>query len=257
MAAAMAAALAAQAARGEIRDVMKSAEIDARLAKITAPEAILERPSYSIRLSAAAGAEEWHDADELIVVRRGAGVLTLDGRRHEIGPGDVIHAGRSKKHKLEASAGRLEYIAVLVAEAKAGAGREGARPSPTTMPAVLPAAEIAATFANFDRNQPIHYARNFTMNYVIYKGRSGPWEAHEGCVDIYFLKTGTAAAELGGTIQEAKLEGPGEIRGTGVSGARRYAIGPGDLVVIPRKTAHHMDPGAGKLGYLLLKVWTE
>jgi len=27
--------------------------------------------------------------------------------------------------------------------------------------------------------------------------------------------------------------------------------------LIPRDTAHHMDPGAGKLGYLLMKIWAE
>jgi hypothetical protein len=76
-------------------------------------------------------------------------------------------------------------------------------------------------------------------------------------VDIYFLKIGTATAHLGGQIKDAKQESPGEIRGSGVTGERRHEIGPGDIVVIPRDTAHHMDPGAGKLGYILMKIWVE
>jgi mannose-6-phosphate isomerase-like protein (cupin superfamily) len=125
------------------------------------------------------------------------------------------------------------------------------------MPDVLRGSEISDTFAKFESNQPIHSAPNFTMNYVIYSGHAGPWEAHKGCVDIYFLKIGTATSELGGQIRNAKEESPGEIRGDGVTGARRYSVGPGDIVVIPRETAHHMAPTSAKLGYVLLKVWAE
>lgn len=35
---------------------------------------------------------------------------------------------------------------------------------------------------------------------------------------------------------------------------REYNIAPGDMVMIPRNTAHFMDPGSNRLGYLLVKV---
>ncbi|MGH8247290.1 MAG: hypothetical protein ACREUU_12770, partial [Gammaproteobacteria bacterium] len=130
-------------------------------------------------------------------------------------------------------------------------------PAEREMPDLLKKSVIAATFTNFNSNQPIHSAPNFTMNYVIYAGRSGPWEAHAGCVDIYFLKTGTGTAYLGGEIQNVKEDIPGEPRGEGVSGARIYSIGAGDVVLIPRNTAHHVKPGAGKLGYVLIKDWVD
>ncbi len=258
---AAAAACAVVGLRAEIRDVMKSAEIDARLAKVGDAEIVHKRPNFTIALNARTGAgaaaETHDDGDEVLFIRKGKGALTLDGRRHEIGPGDVVNIHLKAAHKIEAESGRLELVSVRIIPAGPGGSRPGARPSPRIMPAVLPASDIAALLTNFDKNQPIHGAANFTMNSVIYPGRSGPWEAHEGCVDIYFLQSGTAMAELGGKIQEAKTEAPGEIRGTGVSGARRHGIGPGDIVVIPRNTAHHMDPGAGRLGYLLMKVWVE
>jgi mannose-6-phosphate isomerase-like protein (cupin superfamily) len=122
---------------------------------------------------------------------------------------------------------------------------------------VLRASEINDTFAKFESNQPIHSAPNFTMNYVIYSGHAGPWEAHQGCVDIYFIKIGTGSSQLGGTIRNAKDESPGEPRGDGVTGARQHSVAPGDIVVIPRDTAHHMEPTSAKLGYLLLKVWAH
>jgi mannose-6-phosphate isomerase-like protein (cupin superfamily) len=151
----------------------------------------------------------------------------------------------------------LDYVAVRISPAGEGPAASGIRPGARTMPDVLRASEIAETFAKFNTNQPIHSAPNFTMNYVIYSGHAGPWEAHRGCVDIYFLKIGTATAELGGQIRNAKEESPGEPRGDGVTGSRRNSVGPGDIVVIPRNTAHHMTPTSAKLGYLLMKVWAE
>jgi mannose-6-phosphate isomerase-like protein (cupin superfamily) len=201
---------------------------------------------------------ETHDgADEVLFIRRGSGSLWLEDRRYEISSGDVINVRRKTAHHIDAPSGRIEYVAVRIVAAREGRPASGIRPGPRIMPDVLRAPEISETFAKFESNQPIHSAPNFTMNYVIYSGHAGPWEAHRGCVDIYFLKIGTATSELGGQIRNAKEESPGEIRGDGVSGARRYSVGAGDIVVIPREMAHHMEPNSAKLGYLLLKVWAE
>ena len=68
------------------------------------------------------------------------------------------------------------------------------------------------------------------------------------------MRMGTAQAQLDGTLVAGKEDSPGEIRGTGVTGSRKFTIGPDDIVVVPRNTAHIMDPGSNKLGYLLVKV---
>jgi mannose-6-phosphate isomerase-like protein (cupin superfamily) len=252
---------AAPALQSEIHDVLKSAEIETGLAKAKGSLTIHQRPNFSISLHSKEGAasppETHDDADEVLFIRRGSGSLWLESRRYEIGGGDVINVRRKTAHRIDVSAGRIEYVAVRIFPTGEGHPASGIRPAPRTMPDVLRASEINETFAKFDTNQPIHSAPNFTMNYVIYSGRVGPWEAHHGCVDIYFLKIGTAVAQLGGHIADAKEESPGEPRGSGVTGARRHEIGPGDIVLIPRDTAHHMDPGAGKLGYLLMKIWAE
>ena len=252
---------AAPALRSEIHDVLKSAEIDAGLAKVKGSLTVHQRPNFSISLNShegGAGALETHDgADEVLFIRRGSGSLLLDDRKLEVVSGDVINIRRKTPHRIDAPSGRIEYIAVRIVPIGASGAASGIRPAPRIMPDLLRASEISETFAKFDSNQPIHAAPNFTMNYVIYNSRVGPWEAHRGCVDIYFMRIGTAVAQLGGQIRDAKEESPGEIRGGGVTGARRREIGPGDIVVIPRDTAHHMDPGAGKLGYLLMKIWVD
>lgn len=257
---------AALALRGaEIRDVLKSAEIDAVLGNLTArrsDRAIHERPNYSVWLKVhdgRPGPHETHDdADDVLVIRRGAGRLVLGERTHEIGAGDVVLIPRKTPHQIDPGGGRLDYVVVRISPGSEGdRQRAGIRPATGRLDGVLKKSQIDATLAKFDANQPIHSAPNFTMNYVIYKGRVGPWESHAGCVDIYFIQTGTAVAQIGGDIQNAKEESPGEPRGTGVTGAREHQIGPGDLVVIPRNTAHHMNPATGKLGYILMKVWVD
>jgi mannose-6-phosphate isomerase-like protein (cupin superfamily) len=251
----------APALRSEVQDVRKNAEIEDGLAKVKGSSTLHQRPNFSISLHSqegATGALETHDgADEVLFIRRGSGLLWLESRKYEVGSGDVINVRRKTAHRIDAPSGRIEYVAVRIVPAGEGRPASGIRPAPRIMPDVLRASEIAETLAKFDSNQPIHSAPNFTLNYVIYSGRVGPWEAHHGCVDIYFLKIGTAVAQIGGRIQDAKEESPGEIRGSGVTGARRHEIGPGDIVLIPRDTAHHMDPGAAKLGYLLMKIWAE
>ena len=251
----------AVALRSEIHDVMKNVEIEAGLAKVKGSSVIHQRPNFSISLNSQerrTAEVETHDgADEMLFIRRGSGLLWLEKQKYEIGPGDVVNIRRKTAHHIDAPSGRIEYIAVRITPAVEGRTASGIRPPPRMMPDVLRASEIDGTFAKFESNQPIHSAPNFTMNYVIYSGHAGPWEAHRGCVDIYGMKIGTATGQFGGQIRNAKEESPGEIRGDGVTGDRRYSVGPGDIVVIPRDTAHHMEPASPKLGYLLVKVWAE
>ena len=255
-------------ARAEIRDLRKSAEIDALLARASRDTALHERPHYSLWLLVRSGKavppETHQNTDEILFVRRGSAVISLspgaDGKlqRLEAGAGDVIKIPAGTPHQIDPGGSRFESVAVSIASVSASVpARTGIRPAEHQMPNLLKKSEIDATFAKFDSNQPIHSAPNFTMNYVIYTGHSGPWEAHAGCVDIYFIQIGTGTAQIGGQIKNAKADVPGEPRGDGVSGARTHSVGPGDVVLIPRDTTHHMEPTAGKLGYVLIKVWVD
>ncbi len=246
--------LVSLSAAAEIRDVLKSAEIETQLARTTRDQALHERPNYAIWLkvhSGKPGPPESHpDADDVLWIRRGSGTVTLGERGHAVGAGDVIFIERNVRHQIDPGAGRLEYVVVRVFPTGENLPPRAGFLAPRRMPDLLKKSEI-------DANQPLHSGRNFTMNYVIYSGRSGPYEAHRGCVDIYLLQVGTGVAHLGGQIVSPTEESPGEIRGTEVTGSRTYNIGPGDLVVIPRHGVHHMKPAAPKLGYLLVKVWAE
>src|ERR1700682_4243311 len=158
----------AAALRSEIHDVLKSAEIDASLAKVKGYSIIHQRPNFSIGLGShegGAGAPEKNDGtDEVLSIRRGSGSIWLAGRKDEISAGGFVNVKLGTPHRIEAPSGRIEYVAVRIVPAREGRSPSGIRPAPRTMPDVLRASEIAETFAKFDSNKPIHSAPNFTMN---------------------------------------------------------------------------------------------
>ena len=252
----------------QLRDVVKSSEVDAIFARTGQSLDVLAKPNFAVvfRVSSGkSGAWQDHpDADEFWFVRHGKGSVSLgsanggatEGRRNfDVAEGDVVNVPRTAAYQLTPSAPRLEYVAVRVfpTERRLGIGI-GASKTPQPMPSVATKAEIDSTLAKADKNVLLHSAGVVLINHVVYSGAHGPWEVHQTCDDLYFMRLGTAQAQLDGTLVNAKEDSPGEMRGTDVTGARKFTIGPGDMVVIPRNTAHFMDPGSHKLGYLLVKL---
>jgi mannose-6-phosphate isomerase-like protein (cupin superfamily) len=257
--------------RAEIKDVMKSADIDAALARAKQGEQVLhEQPNYSIvagvREGKALPAETRSDAGTIFHVRKGGGKFVVSGRSYDIAAGDVLHAPRNAPYQIDPAGGRIEYLAIRVkvksnatsrGSGGSGAGRGGS--APRMMPDVIKKDVIDSTFANNSENQPIGSTGTaaYSTNYVIYAGRQPPWESHAACVDLAVVKAGSGVTQVGGTIVNPKEETPGEFRGTGVTGARDVPIAVGDIVVLPKGTPHHQQPKMPRLGYMLVKVWTN
>ena len=260
--------LASWPACGQLRDVVKSDEVDKMFARAGPSLEALAKPNFAVVfrvISGKPGAWQKHpDADEFWFVRHGAASVSLDtgaagsaaGQQPSgVAAGDVVNVPRSTAYQITPSAGGFEYVAVRIfpVERRLGIGI-GATGTPHPMPAIGRKAQIDATLASADKNVLLHSAGVTLINHVVYKGVPGPWEVHQTCDDLYFMRLGTARAQLDGTLVNGKEDSPGEIRGTGVAGARSFTIGPGDMVIIPRNTAHFMDPGSNKLGYLLVKL---
>ncbi len=262
--------LAGWAGRSEIRDVLKSADIDAMLAKTQTSTDILVKDNYivSLRVQMEPGSWVTHpEADEVWVVRRGTaklclGEVTLGTGIHraehdyDVGAGDVVNVPRTSAYQLAPAGGRFEYVAVQIfPTARHAVLTSGRTFNPSPMPSVVLNATIQETFAKNDKNQPLHSLGAASMNHVIYNRAPGPYEIHLSCDDLYFVRTGSGTAKLDGHLINAKEEQPFEIRGTGAFGSREHRIAVGDILSIPRNTMHYMDPGDVKLGYLLLKIW--
>ena len=246
----------------ETRNVWKSADIDSRAAKARGTVTLHDGAGYSIQLQSIQKSESvpGESVDQILWIRRGAGHLSTGSpaRRSGLAAGDLVRLPRATAYTIEPVGGQLAFVAVRVKPFAAGrTAPAGIRPTRGEMGDVLTRAAIDATIARTEANAPLHVQDNFTVNYVLFKGRVGPWESHAGCADIYLVQTGTGTIQLGGSIENAKEESPGEPRGTGVTGSRDSAVGAGDLVVIPRNVAHHMNPKTLPLAYVLVKVWSE
>jgi len=241
----------------QIRDVVKSAEIDKMFAGAGQSVEVLAKTNYAVEFRVgSAGAQQTHpDADEFWFVRHGSAKVSLGERNHDVNSGDVVNVPRTTAYQITPAAGRFEYVAVRIfpTERRTRIGI-GAAPEPHPMPDVATRMQIDATLANAEKNTLLHSAGVLLINHVIYKAAPGPWEVHQTCDDLYFVRMGNARAKLDGTLIHGKEDPPGEIRGTGVSGARDFTIAPGDMVSIPRNTAHFMDPNSTRLGYLLVKI---
>ena len=102
--------------------------------------------------------------------------------------GDLVRVARDTEYAIEPVDGRLEFVTVRIAALAAGrAAPAGIRPARGEMGDVVKKAGIDATIARTQANAPLHSQNNFTVNYVLFKGRVGPWEAHAGCADIYLV----------------------------------------------------------------------
>jgi len=249
----------------DFRDAVKSADLEAVFARIESSLDVLVKPNYAVVFrvnSGKPGPWQTHtEADELWFVRQGTAKVSLaeftlqvgvapSGPHYDVGAGDVVNVPRNKSYQITPGAGRFEYVAVRVFPKESRARSAASAP----MPDVVPVAAIEETFAKNDKNQPLHSLGAAFLNLVIYNGAPGPWEAHLAADQIYFVRLGAARAQLDGYIVNPKEDPPGEVRGTGMSGAREFSISAGDMVSVPRNTAHFMVPTSGKFGYLLLTI---
>jgi mannose-6-phosphate isomerase-like protein (cupin superfamily) len=245
---------AASLGQSQIRDVIKSADVDKMFSRERPSLDVLSKTNFAVQFRTGATGKDT-EADEFWFVRRGAGKVALGGKTYEAASGDVMYVPRGVDYRVAAGGEPFQYVAVSVfPEGRPLRIGYGAGPMPSPMAPVAGRKQIDQTFATADKNVTLHAAGAALINHVIYAARPGPWEVHQTCDDIYFVRVGTAHTRLDGRLINPHDEAPGEPRGTGVTGAREFTIAPGDMVVIPRNTAHFTDPGAKKVGYLLLKI---
>ncbi len=78
-------------------------------------------------------------------------------------------------------------------------------------------------------------------NYTVIMSRrekGGQSEVHAADTDTFYVIEGSATFVTGGTVEGGKTTGPGEIRGTGISGGQSRTLSKGDIIVIPKGTPH-------------------
>ena len=110
--------LSAWPGRCQIRDVVKSDEIDKMFAHTAQTLEVLAKTNYAVEFRVSSGgaqARQSHpDADEFWFVRHGSGKVSLGDRLHEVSAGDVVNAPRNTTYQITAGAGRFEHVAVRI-----------------------------------------------------------------------------------------------------------------------------------------------
>lgn len=87
------------------------------------------------------------------------------------------------------------------------------------------------------------------------RDKSGEAELHADWIDHIFVQEGGATMILGGTIEQPHETGPGETRGSGISGGKSFAMHPGDYVYVPANTVHRMVLAPGQtIRYAVVKA---
>jgi mannose-6-phosphate isomerase-like protein (cupin superfamily) len=82
----------------------------------------------------------------------------------------------------------------------------------------------------------------------------GKAEVHETETDVWYVIDGGCILVTGGSLIDAKPEGPGQIRGTGISGGTELKIGKGDFIRIPNGVPHWVKKiEDGELVYIVVK----
>jgi mannose-6-phosphate isomerase-like protein (cupin superfamily) len=81
---------------------------------------------------------------------------------------------------------------------------------------------------------------------LVYRTSSGVPEVHRDWADHFVVIEGAATLVTGGTVVNAKETGPGETRGTSITGGKEYALTPGTNLTVPPGVPHWtvLKPGA-------------
>ena len=252
--------------------VMKSAEVDATLAKIQDSWDAFVKTNHAVTFrvhTKKLPMTNHPEADEYWFVRKGTAKVALQTGEaatsvpQDVGSGDVVYVPRHIAYEID-PASRFEYVTVRIFAPRparqGGAGRGGGGgdaqlPQPTSYFAKK--ADIDNTFASEPRSTQLRFPGGGSVNMIIYNGSIGPYEVHETADQIYVVRYGTAKGAFDGRLINPTVTTPGQIRGTGYLDASEYTIGPGDIVWIPRNQLHFVDPGTGKIGYFLVGMPTS
>ena len=228
------------------------------------------------------GAPEIHeDGVDVVFIKSGEGTLLVGGEmidrsgnsgtgiaggtRYQLGPGDVIHIPAETPHRYLVQEGEhITYVLVrvpaFVGEAVVLADAPVLQFDPPGF-AMWKSSELEERDAALStRVGANHSARETLADYgnptgahrfrFIHRDAAGAPEIHDDIIDVVFIQSGEGTLLVGGEM----LNRRGTL-GSGIAGGRRYPLGPGDMLHIPRETPHGYLVEEGEhITYVLVRV---
>jgi mannose-6-phosphate isomerase-like protein (cupin superfamily) len=131
-----------------------------------------------------------------------------------------------------------------------------ARAQPAGEGVYVPAAKIASSVAKTKdglASAPVATGPGTTI-VAAHRDADGQVEVHKALNDEFVVLSGHATVLVGGMVEGSQETAPGEWRGGRISGAKAYAMGPGDVLWIPAGAPHKsLVPKGGDFRYLAFK----
>jgi mannose-6-phosphate isomerase-like protein (cupin superfamily) len=87
---------------------------------------------------------------------------------------------------------------------------------------------------------------------ILRRDGSGAGELHQNWTDVFIVQSGEGTILYGGSIEDAKDTGNGEIRGPKHVGGKSQKVTAGDVLVIPPGVAHQTIVEPGKFFFTLI-----
>ena len=87
---------------------------------------------------------------------------------------------------------------------------------------------------------------------ILRRDGSGTGELHQNWTDVFIVQSGEGTIVYGGSIEDAKDTGNGEIRGPRHVGGKSQKVTAGDVLVIPPGVAHQTIVEPGKFFFTLI-----
>ncbi len=94
-------------------------------------------------------------------------------------------------------------------------------------------------------------------NYMVHashRDMDGVAEIHTLDTDLIYMLAGSATFVTGGSVPDAKVIEPTELRGSAIVGGDSRRIGKGDVIVVPAGVPHMFTEVQGPLDYYVVKV---
>ena len=89
---------------------------------------------------------------------------------------------------------------------------------------------------------------------VAHRAEPGMVEVHDKETDTFYVLDGSATIVTGGTIVGGSVTGPGQHRGTDITGGQAQRLAKGDVMVIPAGVPHWFKEVPSSIDYYVVKV---
>lgn len=89
---------------------------------------------------------------------------------------------------------------------------------------------------------------------VAHRAEPGMVEVHDKETDTFYVLAGSATIVTGGTMVGGSDTGPGQHRGTDITGGKAQRLAKGDVMVIPAGVPHWFKEVPSSVDYYVVKV---